>query len=106
MKLVENIKDKIDNFNIDSNTLEKLLNAYFLSNGYNKEDIVCGHFGSTYVRNKDLWAAGYNARNEQIQKRIEELTDEIKSITDGSMASGQKLIKLRGQKKELKNLIV
>jgi len=41
-----------------------------------------------------------------IQKRIDEITAEIKELSDGSMKTSFKLTALRAVKKELKSLLV
>lgn len=82
------------------------LDKFFLENGYNKEDYVISNFYPyNYIKNKDLFIAGFNAKNEVIQKKIDEITAELKTITDGNMSSGQRLNRLRGQKKILKELL-
>nr|DAI89650.1 MAG TPA: early protein [Caudoviricetes sp.] len=82
------------------------LDTYFLTHGFNQEDYVISNYDNTCIRDKDLFLAGYEAKNEYIQKRIEEITTEISSITDLSMSSGARLNRLRGIKKELKSLLV
>ncbi len=83
----------------------KTVDEFFLIGGYNQEDIICSNFGTVYIRNKDLFIAGFNAKNEIIQNKIDEITAEIKTITGFSMSDGQKLNRLRGQKKILKELL-
>lgn len=84
----------------------KIIDKFFLENGYNKEDYVISNFYPyNYIKNKDLFIAGFNAKNEVIQKKIDEITAELKTITDGNMISGQRLNRLRGQKKILKELL-
>lgn len=85
----------------------KLTDKFFLEGGYNKEDYVVSNFYPyNYIKNKDIFIAGFNAKNEIIQNKIDEIAAELKTITDGSMASGQKRIRLRGQKKLLKELLI
>lgn len=81
------------------------LYEYCALKGLIPETIVLSNYGEEYVQIQDIFNAGCNSRNEKISKIINDITSEIKSITDGSMKSGQQLIKLRGQKKILKELL-
>jgi len=81
------------------------IDIFFLTHGFNQDDMVISNHGNTFIRNKDLFIAGYTAKNEQIQKRIDEITAEIKELTDGSMKTSFKLTALRATKKELKALL-
>jgi len=84
----------------------KALDIFFLTHGFNQEDYVISNYDNTCIRNKDLFKAGYEAKNELIQKRIDEITAEIKELSDSSMKTSFKLTALRAVKKELKSLLV
>jgi len=84
----------------------KALDIYFLKQGINQDDMIFAHRAGEHKRNKDLFKAVYEAKNELIQKRIDEITTEIKDLADGSMATSFKLTALRAVKKELKSLLV
>jgi len=84
----------------------KAIDIYFLIYGFNQEDYVISNYDNTCIRNKDLFKAGYEAKNELIQKRIDQITTEIKGLADGSMKTSFKLNSLRAVKKELKSLLV
>ena len=86
--------------------MKNKLQQYCYEKGIMPETMIISNYPGTYVRIEHIFNAGYEARNGQIQKRIDEITSEIKSIKDMSMSSGQKLIRLRGIKKELKSLLI
>lgn len=81
------------------------LEIYFLKEGLNKGDYVHSNYFPSYVTTENIFKAGYEAKNEQIQKRIEEITIEIKNLTDSSMSTLFKVSDLLAVKKELEQLL-